>query len=97
MSLEQISRPRLYRIDHNARFSWWWPTICRTSRFVRPHKPPPAFNDEQINAIIRAFEMPSIDHPLLKGAELSPTGSEPTFLVAEKCGLASFAVTSSGR
>ena len=54
-------------------------------------------NDEQINAIIRAFEMPSIDHPLLKGAELSPKGSEPTFLVAEKCGLASFAVTSSGR
>ena len=31
------------------------------------------------------------------GAEFSPQGSEPTFLVAEKCRLASFAVTSSGR
>ena len=31
------------------------------------------------------------------GAEFSPQGSEPTFLVAEKCRLASYAVTSSGR
>ena len=27
LSLEPIGRPRLYQIDHNARFSWWWPTI----------------------------------------------------------------------
>jgi hypothetical protein len=27
LSLEPISRPRLYRIDHNAKFSWWWHTI----------------------------------------------------------------------
>jgi hypothetical protein len=32
LSLEPISRPRLYRIDHNSKFSWGWPTVWRTSR-----------------------------------------------------------------
>jgi hypothetical protein len=36
LSLEPINRPRLYRIDHNAKFSWWWPTIWRISPIRAP-------------------------------------------------------------
>ena len=39
LSLAPVSRPRLYRIDHNARFFWWWPTIWRTCRFHEPSHP----------------------------------------------------------